>query len=262
MKYLPVLLFFVFACSPKSTTTKESTKTSKIDGAKSNIAFTKQPDGTIQFPSKDSLPITADLYQKAGNQDLILLCHQARYSRGEYLHTAPKLLEMGYNCLAIDQRSGYKANDIYNQTAKAAMAKVINARYEDAKQDIEVAIDLAFELNNHKPIIIVGSSYSASWVLQLAVNNPKIKKVAAFSPGEYFRSVNISEAIKELKIPVFVTCAKNEVDKTTQVLQFVNPEILTFYKPNETGIHGSRALWKTTEGQKGYWAAFSEWLKK
>jgi hypothetical protein len=31
-------------------------------------------------------------------------------------------------------------------------------------------------------------------------------------------------------------------------------------KPKEKGIHGSRALWDTTDGSEGYWIAFKAFL--
>jgi len=32
------------------------------------------------------------------------------------------------------------------------------------------------------------------------------------------------------------------------------------HKPLEKGIHGSRALWDSTEGANGYWKAFKTFL--
>jgi len=253
--FLPIL--FVLSCSPapKGTQKAPSKETPTVSKAANTIE-----NGKIQFPSKDSLPITADLYQKDGNKDFILLCHQAGFSRGEYIHTAPKLLAMGFNCLATDQRAGRKANDIFNETFKAAVARKMNVRYTDAKQDIEAAIDKAYELNNNQPIILVGSSYSAALALYLG-NTDKVKAVAAFSPGEYIRGFKIGHAAKLLRKPVFVTCAKKEIDGVEQLLSQMGKEKLTFYQPSEKGIHGSRALWDSTEGHEGYWQAFADWLR-
>src|SRR5262245_54570689 len=64
----------------------------------------------ITFPSKDGLPVTADLYHVNDSLPVILLCHQARFSRGEYREAAVKLNKFGFNCLAIDQRSGQEVN--------------------------------------------------------------------------------------------------------------------------------------------------------
>ena len=61
----------------------------------------------IYFSSKDGVRITADYYKvHADTVPLILLFHQAGWSRGEYIEIAPRLTQMGFNCMAIDLRSG------------------------------------------------------------------------------------------------------------------------------------------------------------
>ena len=59
---------------------------------------------TITFYAKDSVIITADTYFLEDIKPTVLLCHQAGYSRGEYLKTAKKLNALGFSCMAIDQR--------------------------------------------------------------------------------------------------------------------------------------------------------------
>jgi len=63
---------------------------------------------TITFPSSDGVKITADLYilHTDKNTPFIVLFHQAGFSRGEYREITPKLNRLGFNCMAIDQRSG------------------------------------------------------------------------------------------------------------------------------------------------------------
>ena len=48
------------------------------------------------------------------NAPVLVLFHQAGWSRGEYREIAPKLNELGYICLAIDQRSGKGVNGVAN----------------------------------------------------------------------------------------------------------------------------------------------------
>jgi hypothetical protein len=33
------------------------------------------------------------------------------------------------------------------------------------------------------------------------------------------------------------------------------------FKPNTEGIHGSRALWESTEGNDKYWEAFEDFFR-
>ncbi|WP_197505873.1 serine aminopeptidase domain-containing protein [Urechidicola croceus] len=214
---------------------------------------------TLLF-SKDKLPISADLYEVNGLKPTILLCHQAGYSRGEYKDTAIKLNYLGYSCLAIDQRSGNEINDIKNETAIRAKDKGLPTDYLDAKQDIEAAIDYLYSENGNQPIVLVGSSYSASLVLIIGKNNPKVKMVAAFSPGEYLKGVNVTKTIKNYDKPLFVTSSKNEVIKVVDLLKEVNTDNLTHFKPSFKGIHGSRALWESTDGNDQYWKVFQSFL--
>ncbi len=80
----------------------------------------------LEFPSQDGLIVTADLYQAydAPGTAIIVLFHQAGSSRGEYRTIAPKLNALGFNALAIDQRSGRSYDGVKNQTvARAKKAK-------------------------------------------------------------------------------------------------------------------------------------------
>ncbi len=215
---------------------------------------------TITFFAKDSVLITADTYFLNDIEPTVLLCHQAGFSRGEYIETAKKINKLGFSCMAIDQRSGKEVNGIINQTAIDADSKFMNVGYTGAKRDLEAAIDYLYELNGNEPIILVGSSYSASLALWLGSENKKIKAVAAFSPGEYLKNMNLADTIKQLQIPTFVTSSKREIIPVKKLMRFVKPKYITHFKPDVEGIHGSRAIWDSTEGHEAYWSAFKEFL--
>lgn len=212
------------------------------------------------FPSKDGLLITADIYEVNGLKPTVLLCHQAGFSRGEYKDTALKLNKLGYSCMAIDQRSGKIANDVKNETARRALDKGLPTSYMDAKQDIEAAIDFMYNENGNQPILIVGSSYSASLVLLIGKDNSKVQAVASFSPGEYLKGVNLSEKVKGYSKPVFVTSSQKEFPLVEKLeIKMIDGFLYKFNPPFE-GIHGSRALWKSTEGNEKYWEVFEDFL--
>lgn len=211
--------------------------------------------------SKDSLPITADIYEVNGMKPETLLCHQAGYSRGEYKDTALEFMKLGISTMAIDQRSGKTVNAIDNETAKAAKSRGLSTNYLDAKQDIEAAIDYLYEMNGNKPITLVGSSYSATLVLLIAKESTKVKAVIAFSPGEYFKGIDVKNSIKDLKTPTFVTSSKKEAFALTEMVSLMGVN-MTQYIPSFEGIHGSRALWETTEGNQDYWDALQKFYNK
>jgi len=213
-----------------------------------------------RFPSKDGLSISADIYEVNGKKPIVLLCHQAGFSRGEYKDTALRLNRLGYSCLAIDQRSGKIAKEITNETAQRAKDKGLPTSYLDARQDIEAAIDYLYEMNGNQSIILVGSSYSASLVLLLGKDNDKVKAVAAFSPGEYLRGITMSDRLQDYKKPVFVTSSKKEIDQIDKLNIVMTDGFKFWFKPPIDGIHGSRALWESTEGNGKYWEAFEAYL--
>jgi len=221
-----------------------------------------QAQETITFPSKDGLTITADEYISNDTLPYMILCHQAEYSRGEYLETAKRFEKFGYNCLAIDARSGKESNGIKNETAALAQKKRKNTDYLDAEQDILAAIDFAFKKSNKK-VILVGSSYSASLVLKIATSNDKVKAVLAFSPGEYFGDkLNLKETIKTLNKPVFATSSKEEAADLSVLMKDIKSGNKTQFIPNSQGDHGSKALWKETNtNYHEYWMALLMFMR-
>lgn len=258
ISFLISIFFIISACNNKSTNKNETLNPKpKVILGHGNLTDFK----TITFPSKDSLAITADLYLIKNSKNFILLCHQAGFSRAEYIESAKKLNRLGYSCMAIDQRSGKVTKNIINETAKLAKEKGLASKYLDAKPDIESAIDYAHKLNDGK-IILVGSSYSAALSLLLATTNDKVKAVAAFSPGEYLKGVPVTESISSLIKPTFVTSSKKEIEQVTGIIKNVKSDILVQFKPEIEGIHGSRVLWSRTEGNASYWKAFTEFLSR
>jgi dienelactone hydrolase len=217
---------------------------------------------TITFPSGDGLTITADEYITEDTMPYMILCHQAGYSRGEYSETASRFQKFGYNCLAIDARSGKEANGIKNETAALAQKKKRASGYLDAEQDILAAINYANKKSGKK-VILVGSSYSASLALKIATNNDKVSAVIAFSPGEYFgAALSLKDAIKTLDKPVFATSSKEEAPELSVLMKNIKSGNKTQFIPNSPGDHGSKALWKETNpNYHEYWMALLMFMR-
>ncbi len=215
----------------------------------------------INFKSQDGLLITADYYEVKNHKGFMLLCHRSHCNRAEYRETAPKLNTLGYSCLAIDQRSGMNVFGEINETKIRAKELGLPTGYLDAKIDVESAVDKAYQLNNNKKIIILGSSYSAALALLIAANSNKIKAVIVFSPDEYLKKTNVAEEIKHLNIPIFATSAKKEIEDVKEVLRFVDNQYITHFKPEVEGFHGSKTLWESVKGYENYWDALKKFLK-
>jgi len=228
------------------------------------IAFTYSKKN-VEFPSKDGLIISADLYEVDPDKPVILLTHQGGYNKYEYADIAPRLNEMGFNALAIDQRSGGsfagKHNETYNRATQNGVEKI---QFADAAQDIESAIDYLASKYQQK-IIVWGSSYSSSLALHVAAKNNNVKAVLSFSPGDYFGEAfpSLKTVLPKIKQPFLVTSSREEADGLEGLLSDVNQsKIQLQFIPESDGFHGSRALWIDQAGAEEYWAAVTSFLKE
>ena len=225
---------------------------------------TEQTTTTVTFPTTDNLTVTADLYWTGdANAAFILLFHQADYSRGEYLEIAPKLNALGYNCLAIDQRSGGGVNDIINETHKAAKAAGLPTSYTDAYADLQSALSYVESTYAPKKLIVWGSSYSSSLALILASEHPdEIAAVLAFSPGEYFKldGKKVADYAANITQSAFITSAKSEGKSWRGIADQIKSVGSVFFVPEGNGRHGSSALFDKTANSAEYWTAVEQFL--
>jgi len=225
-----------------------------------------QAQKTIQFPSEDGLEVTADLYKVNDNGPFIVLFHQAGWSRGEYQEIAPQLNKMGYNCLAVDQRSGGEVNGVKNQTKQTAEKAGKGTSYVDALPDMRAAIAYVRKMYKPAKLIVWGSSYSSALSLKLAGDHPdQIDAVLAFAPGEYFKRQGkpgdyITQSAKNIKQPAFITSAKSEKGNWWGIYEAIPASKKHHYLPETAGNHGSRALWKKFSDHEGYWKAVKGFL--
>ncbi|MDF1516892.1 MAG: dienelactone hydrolase family protein [Lutibacter sp.] len=218
----------------------------------------------ISFPSPDGLTVTANLYHNADELPVIILCHQARYNKAEYYEIAVNLQKMGFNLMAIDQRSGGTLFDKENETFAEATKLGKPTTYLDAAQDIEAAINFAYAKYNKK-IILWGSSYSSTLALYFASSNDKIKAVIAFSPGDYFaeQKGSLKNKLTGFGKPLFATSSREEAAELTDLLSGIQKnENQTQFIPAKKGKHGSKALWKDNEDFEEYWEALNLFLEK
>lgn len=218
---------------------------------------------SLSFPSKDRLNISARLYEKDADAQPILLCHQARYNKQEYADIAPRLREMGYNAMAIDQRSGGNFAGESNETFNRAKQKGLSTNYVDAQQDIESALNFMFDKYD-KPVILWGSSYSSALVFFAAQKYPeKVKAVISFSPGNYFgdERENLKIVFDHTSQPFWVTSSLEESKRLSGLVGKPSDEHQMQFIPKENGHHGSRALWINQIDNEDYWASLKLFLK-
>ncbi|NNE18210.1 MAG: alpha/beta fold hydrolase [Myxococcales bacterium] len=222
---------------------------------------------SIDFPTEGGIQGRADVYtSKNESATLVLLFHQAGWSRGEYREIAPKLVEAGYRVMAVDQRSGGVVNGVKNETHRRATKMGLPRRYLDAYADLEAALRYARKELGVTRIIAWGSSYSASLVFRLAAEHPEVvTAVMAFAPGEYFEKqkspVYIWNFAKRVKQPLFVTSSKKERTQVKPIFDASPAKKKVLFTPASRGQHGSRALWEKFADHDVYWAAVNGFLE-
>lgn len=218
----------------------------------------------IALTAADGVKVYGTLYSSLTIKAVILLFHQAGSSSAEYAPIASRLAMAEFAALAIDQRSG---DGMYgpNRTASEFGKSGRQAKYSDALPDLDAAITWAEKTYPNLPIILWGSSYSASLVFIEAARQPaNVAAVVAFSPGEYFDDKNlIKKAAARVNIPVFVDSAadKGEVAAALAILNASPAQKRVQYTPRN-GIHGSSTL-RPDRDPKGYrenWKAVERFL--
>ncbi len=214
----------------------------------------------VTISAEDGVTVHGVYYPAPKPKATILLFHQAGSSKGEYATIAPRLVGAGYSALAIDQRSGgglFGANE-------TATALGREAGYLEAKRDLAAALGWAG--GKGAPVIVWGSSYSASLVLLLAAENPgKIAAVLAFSPGEYFGGgTPVRSAAAKVAAPVFVTSAAEagEIAEAKAIFDAAPSSGKARFVPKSGGVHGSSTLIarRNARGAEENWAAVLAFL--
>jgi len=220
----------------------------------------------ISFAASDRVQVFADYYSAGSKaKPLILLFHQAGSNRGEYATIAPMLVTLGFNALAIDQRSGGNAWNRTNETVKR-LGK--STDYGEALLDLEAALRWAKSSGETGSILVWGSSYSASLVFLLAAEHRvDIKALLAFSPGEYLHGAStVRKAAAQVSIPIFVTSAMDpkEIATAKSILDVSPSPEKTQFVPQIGGVHGSSTLREdqNPDGAEENWLAVKKFLAK
>lgn len=218
----------------------------------------------VSFKTSDNLTVTADYYEtEMLSNKVMIMCHQAEFSRGEFKDIAGKLIKLGFNCLAIDMRYGGEVNYVPNETALLAKQTNYPQTMKDCEKDIIAAIEYSKTLIKGAKLYLWGSSFSASLCLMIAQEKSEISTVVAFSPGEFFDSQpSVKEKLAGFNKPCFVGCTQSEYSYVAELFSKANQTNLNIFKPERgEGIHGSKTLWWDSSTRNEYWLALMFFLR-
>jgi dienelactone hydrolase len=229
-------------------------------------AATPPPIERINIQARDGLELVADLYPaREPAAPFLVLFHQARSSRGEYQPIAPRLVDLGYACLAIDLRIGTKCRGVLNRTAARFRGSPTTL---DALPDIEDTLRHAREHLAQGPLVAWGSAFSAALVLQLAGTDPSlVDGVIAFGPAEYFTSLGkpatwIRDSAQGIRCPVFITSEHGAQADWQPIFDAISVEAKSSFLPAAGGAHGSFALWEESTASAEVWQAVEAFLAR
>ena len=199
----------------------------------------------VYFYADDSTKIRGDLYLRDYNLPFIILCHDEAADRSEFYDIAPRLLNLNYNCLAIDVGTSGPHS------------------LENARAGLHTAIAYVRRFNI-LPVILFGSSWSASLCLLEASANPQIKAIVALSPGEYFQpKIIMSDVLEKISQPVFICGTRAEFSYLQKMAEKRPTDGLTLFQPEKgKGVHGAAALTGKDITRDEYWFALMMFFKK
>ena len=227
------------------------------------VPFELSAQRKITFYASDGLEVTADFYIYDSGAPYIILLHQENSSRGEYREIAPKLQKMGFNCLAIDMRSGKESNYVQNETSALAQKKNISASLLDCEIDIRAAINYVEKNAVGKNLyILLGSSFSASLALKIANQNRNAAAVIAFSPGEYFTPISVKDWLKDFNRLVYVTSTKRGQPFVLELMNDIPAQYITVFQQQGEGVHGAQALWNNNPNANDLWMSLMIFINK
>jgi hypothetical protein len=114
------------------------------------------------------------------------------------------------------------------------------------------------------PVILFGSSRSASLCLLESAANPKVKAIVALSPGEYFQpGIRMADVLANVSQPVFICGTRTEYSYLQKMAERRQGDELILFQPEKGhGVHGAAALTGTDNTKDEYWFALMMFFKK
>jgi pimeloyl-ACP methyl ester carboxylesterase len=201
----------------------------------------------VYFFSSDSSKIRGNLYLRDYNLPFMILCHGEATDRNEFSDIAPRLLNLNYNCLAIDMGTSGDHN------------------FSPANAQISIRAAIAYVKRfSSQPVVLLGSSWSASLCLLEASSNPQIRAIVALSPGEYFQPrILMSDVVKKIRQPVFICGTRAEFSYLQKMVEERTADGVTLFQPEKgKGVHGAAALSANDITRDEYWFALMMFFKK
>lgn len=206
----------------------------------------------IHFDSDDGTIVTGYWQEARVNNasSTIILFHMGGASaRGEYAEIAPILNAEGFNTFAVDLRGGGDRLGVPNQTMQRLGD--VDISYCDVYPDLAASLEWV-KSKKLGPIIVWGSSYSATLGIQLAAKSGKdVTAALAFSPasGGPMAACKPDEFLDKISVPLltFRPSIEMEYGSVIEQAKVFKAKGLPYIEIQD-GVHGSRMLLETVTG--------------
>ena len=215
-----------------------------LAGCKGNKPAQPPLVGKTEVTAADGTGVNTKLVTGKGERKgIVVMFHQAGSNLHEFDPISPRLVDLGWDCLLVDQRSGGEMWGSDNKTAAQFEGK---QSYLDAYQDMEAALEWA-QKRGYKKTLVLGSSYSASLVLRLAAEHSGIAGVMCFSPGEYFDQPGLVAGwAAKATAPVFFASTSDEMSNGVMEIYNARAENpahkMDSAYASSKGVHGASTL--------------------
>ena len=230
----------------------------------------RQVPAEIRYPANDSVAVIADVHRGSSGDGgpTILLFHQGGGSaRGEYRSIAPRLVDSGYNVIAADIRGGGDKFGLPNRLGPAAPT----FHYCEALAEVEATVNLARAQGLVGPLVLWGSSYTATLALQVAARrSAHVRAVLAFSPalGEPMQGCEPEPYVGWLAragVPTLVIRPRREIEdrgraESLEAMRRDGAEVFVA----DVAAHGSSILdaERTGSSTEPQWRAISDFIRR
>jgi alpha-beta hydrolase superfamily lysophospholipase len=183
--------------------------------------------------TSDGVHIAYTFHPGNASQPTVLFLHMVGRDRHDFDQLATEVSGLGFSTLQIDFRGHGQSDGRYRLFTETDWQKLL----------LDVSAAQAF-VNTQQPdslLILVGASIGANVAADHAAQDKDVIGLAMLSPGLDYHSFKPEQAIKSLRIPVFLAVSKGDLASMNASQQFAGEATMDLHTYAGTA-HGTQML--------------------